>query len=71
MPTTQLTPEAEALQARALVIQYLVTEALCELDGLPSHPQRTRLGRRLLEARSIAGAWQEDGDMDSSTGVHS
>lgn len=67
--TTTLEVAPEELQARALTIQCLITEALVELDGLPPHPQRTRLGRHLLHAHGVAKAWQEDGNMDSSKGA--
>lgn len=68
--TATLTVTPGELEARALTIRCLITEALCELDGLPPHPQRTRLGRHLLTAHTIATAWQEDGNMDTSKGVH-
>jgi hypothetical protein len=67
-PTLEVAPDE--LEARALTIQCLITEALAELDGLPPHPQRTRLGRHLMTARTIALAWREDGNMDTSKGVH-
>lgn len=68
MPT-ELEVAPDELQARAITIQCLITEALSELDGLPPHPQRTRLGRHLLHAHGVAGAWLEDGNMDSSKGA--
>lgn len=58
--------DADELRARAQAIQYLVTEALVELDGLPPHPQRTRLGRHLLAAHNVAKMWHKDGNMDTS-----
>lgn len=70
MTTATTTVDADELRARAHTIMALVTEALVELDGLPPHPQRTRLGRHLLTAHSVAKAWREDGNMDTSKGVH-
>lgn len=67
---TTATVDADELRARAHAIICYVTEALVELDGLPPHPQRTRLGRHLLTARAIASAWVEDGNMDTSKGAH-
>jgi hypothetical protein len=67
--TSTVGVKPDELQARALTIQCLITEALAELDGLPPHPQRTRLGRHLLNARTVTQAWREDGNMDSSKGV--
>ena len=70
MSVSTLKVASDELEARALAVQYLITEALVELDGLPPHPQRTRLGRHLMTARTIALAWREDGNMDASKGVH-
>jgi len=69
MATVTLDIEATDLRRRAATIQCLITEALAELDGLPPHPQRTRLGRHLLHAHGVAKAWVEDGNMDSSKGA--
>ena len=68
--TSTVGVKPDELQARALTIQCLITEALAELDGLPPHPQRTRLGRHLLTAHAVAGAWAEDGNMDTSKGAY-
>ena len=66
--TTVIDPECDALTRKATDITLLLTAALCELDGLPSDPSRTKLGRHLFDARAIAQAWIDQGQMTPTDG---
>jgi hypothetical protein len=46
-----------------------ILEALVILNDLPPHPERTRLGRYLMGAQSLANAWGITGSMDGSRGI--
>ena len=46
---------------RAFAARCHLIDALAELEGLPPHPERTRVGRKMLDAYHEFGAWIEAG----------
>lgn len=53
-----------SLQSRA--VRLCLEEALAYLQQLHPHPERTRLGWKLLEVHEAMTTWESTGDMGSS-----
>jgi hypothetical protein len=46
---------------RAITARCYIKEALAQLDAMPPHPERTRVGRMLLDAHYAFGEWMGAG----------
>lgn len=59
-------PETRTLEQHTRTMSILMSQVLRELQALPPHHERARVGRKMLEILDTLDTWEVTGTMDST-----